>query len=354
MPRIAHIVQWPDLFAPERVFDLRRTFLTAITASLLAVFGALPGGVDAASKSAAAKDRVTVVPVGNRLPAQPEIPISSIGRTKETKGSFEGKYKTVYDALSRDKRLISKIKTISKLYGIDPLHMIGAIVGEHTYNVDAMDHLQTYYIKALEYAGTSITFSYKGVAVTEFVERDEFKACKTIEGSNDLWTCREAVWNDVFRGRKVGDVRYENVRFGRAFFQPLFAGQTFGLGQLNPLTALKMNDLVVEIGGHDRLNPDRAPEVYRAIMDPDSSLHYVAAVIRTSIDSYRAIAEFDISKNPGITATLYNVGNAKMRAAKLKRINRRRRKSGRRPVLPIENYYGWLINDKVDELRKLL
>ena len=36
-------------------------------------------------------------------------------------------------------------------YGIDPMHIVGAIVGEHTYNVDAYDRLQTYYVKAVAY-----------------------------------------------------------------------------------------------------------------------------------------------------------------------------------------------------------
>ena len=32
-----------------------------------------------------------------------------------------------------------------------PMHIVGAIVGEHTYNVDAYDRLQTYYVKAVAY-----------------------------------------------------------------------------------------------------------------------------------------------------------------------------------------------------------
>lgn len=33
-------------------------------------------------------------------------------------------------------------------------------------------------------------------------------------------------------------------RFSKVFFQPLYAGQTFGLGQINPLTALTVVDIV--------------------------------------------------------------------------------------------------------------
>jgi hypothetical protein len=61
----------------------------------------------------------------------------------------------------------------------------------------------------------------------------------------------------------------------------------------------------------------------------------------------------DISKNPGVTATLYNVGNPGERAAKLAARNRSRGE-GAAPILPEENYYGWLVNDKLAELESLL
>ncbi|PLX38061.1 MAG: hypothetical protein C0606_07415 [Hyphomicrobiales bacterium] len=326
----------------------------AVRSALVAAVAVTIGLADGVTAPVPAEAKVITVPEGNRSKEQPKVPGFSVQRTRATKSSFEAKYKRVYSALERDSRLIGKIKRVAKIYDIDPVHMIGAIVGEHTYNVDSMDHLQTYYIKALEYAGSALVFSYDGVRVTEFVEQEAFDKCKKAKGSNALWTCREAVWETVYRGRVVDGVRYENTRFGQAFFQPMFAGQTFGLGQLNPLTALKMNDMVADKGGLARLDPANAPYVYRAIMDPDTSLHYMAAVIRSSIDAYRETAGFDIANNPGITATLYNVGNAEIRARQLRAINRKRQRARRKLLWPVENYYGWLVNDKIEELRKLL
>ena len=89
-------------------------------------------------------------------------------------------------------------------------------------------------------------------------------------------------------------------------------------------------------------------------MDPDLTLPYVAATLKKSIDSYRSIADFDISQNPGITATLYNVGNPEARAYALKAENEKRLSEGAEPKLPEENYYGWLVNDKLEELKSLL
>jgi hypothetical protein len=89
-------------------------------------------------------------------------------------------------------------------------------------------------------------------------------------------------------------------------------------------------------------------------MDPDKSLNYMAALIKSDIDAYRDIAGFDISGNPGLTATLYNTGEAEERAAALAAENKKRRAQGLAPQFPRENYYGWLINARVDDLRKLL
>ena len=75
-------------------------------------------------------------------------------------------------------------------------------------------------------------------------------------------------------------------------------------------------------------------KVYETIMDPDLTLAYVAATLKTSIDAYRAIAGFDISEIPGITATLYNIGNPEARAYALKDENKERARRGEQPRCP--------------------
>ncbi|MBY5782113.1 DUF1402 family protein [Rhizobium leguminosarum] len=290
------------------------------------------------------------VPAGNRHAEQPDIPGASIRRTKGTKSSFDLKYEKVHELLATDRELMGKIRKISSAYGISPIHVVGAIVGEHTYNVDAYDRLQAYYVKAASYAGESFRFSYDGESVDEFVARPQFSECKGKSDSYTLWSCREDVWETDFRGKTVGGTSFPNNRFSAVFFQPFYAGQTFGLGQVNPLTALMLSDLVTRVSGYPKLNEKNAGAVYRAIMDPDISLAFVAASIRRSIDDYKEIAGMDISGNPGLTATLYNVGNSRQRAAALAAKNR----GAGATVWPEENYYGWLINDKLDELKGLL
>lgn len=297
----------------------------------------------------------TLVPAGNRHAEQPNIPSGSIKRTRITNGSFDGKYQKIRNLLVRDKKLMAKIKKAARSFNIDPIHIVGALVGEHTYNVDAYDRLQNYYAKALSYLGQSLSFSFKGMSVAKFVSQPAFARCKSISNNYDLWTCREQVWKNTYQGKNVGGKKWPNSRFGRVFFQPLYAGQTFGLGQLNPLTALKVNDLVrAKYRSEPRLSMKKGPKVYNTIMEPDSSLIYMAAVLRHSMDAYRRIAGFDISTNPGVTATLYNLGNVTLRARALATKNKARKAAGKKPIWPSENYYGWLINTKLADLRSIM
>ncbi len=287
---------------------------------------------------------MTIVPEGNRNVVQPKIPGASVRRTRAGRTTFDDKYDKIRDLLATDKALISKIKSTAAAYGIDPIHMVGAIVGEHTYNVDAYDRLQSYYVKAAAYAGNAFRFAYEGESIAEFLARPQFSACEGKSGSYGLWNCREGIWEKSFRGKKVDGKSYPDNRFSAVFFQPFYAGQTFGLGQVNPLTALMLSDMVSRTSGYSKLDENDAAEVYEAIMDPDKSLAYMAANIRRSIEDYKSIADVDISRNPGITSTLYNTGGSAQRAAALKA----------RGGMPEENYYGWLVNDKIAELKSLL
>ena len=294
-----------------------------------------------------------LVPEGNRNAKQPDIPYGSGSRTKAAKTTYDAKYERVLKLLRSDGKLRKKIEESAKDYGIDPIHIVGAIVGEHTYNVDVYDRLQTYYVKAISYLRSAVAFRYDGEEVDEFIKRPQFADCNKLNGSYAIWTCRETVWNGEFRGKTVDGKKFPDDRFGAVFFQPFYAGQTFGIGQLNPLTALQMSDLVHKTSRLPVLDHRRPAQVYKTIMDPDLSLPYVAASLKKAIDAYERIAGYDISKNPGITATLYNVGEPDARAQALKAENAARRKRGQSARMPQENYYGWLVNDKLDELREL-
>lgn len=289
------------------------------------------------------------VPAGNRNAQQPPVPTGAVSRTRATNGSFEGKYRKIRDLIASDRKLRRQIKKSAARFGIDPIHLVGALVGEHTYNVDALDFFQTYFVKAASYLKSAIQFQFGGEAVSAFVQRPQFARCSGIADSYELWDCREEVWRSDFAGKTVGGTQFPNDRFSKVFFQPLYAGQTFGLGQLNPLTALRATDMVARVTGRKKLNPDKAPEVYATIMAPDTTLDYMAAVLRIAIDAYRDHAGVDISGNPGLTATLYNLGDVVDRARALAE-----KRKADPSAMPEENYYGWLVNDKLSELLPLV
>jgi Protein of unknown function (DUF1402) len=297
---------------------------------------------------------VIPVPPGNRNDKRPKLAFLSVLWTAAHKGSYEAKYKQIYTMLQRDQRLMSNIKQVSAIYGIDPIFMVGAIVGEHTYNVDGLDSLQGYYVKAAQYADLDMSFSYHGESATEFFKRPQFDKCNQYKTNYEVWDCRSIVWQDKFEGKLVGGTLFKKDRLQRVFFAPGIRGQTFGLGQLSPVTALMVNDVVHAKSGLPLLDMDRASQVYQVIMDPNTSIHYMAAQIRISIDLYRNIAGFDITTNPGVVATLYNLGESATRARALRAENDQRRAKGQPIVYPEENFYGWLVNDRLDELRKLL
>lgn len=318
-----------------------------------AVISVIFGLILAAFLSNIVLAKTIVVPEGNRNLRQPKIPGASKRRTSTTKSSFDKKYEKIRDLIKSDKNLKRKIIKNAKIYGIDPMHIVGALVGEHTYNVDAYDRLQSYYIKAVSYASGSFSFSHNGEYIDDFIERPEFNICKSLKGSYALWSCREAVWREKFMGKTIAGEKFPKNRFSAVFFQPFYAGQTFGLGQLNPLTAIKLSDLVNKKSRYGKLSHTNAAGVYKAIMDPDITIAYVAASTVTSIKYYRKFANMDISTNPGITATLYNLGNPHLRAKALSKKNKLRKNRGLRAKMPKENYYGWLVNDRLKELRQI-
>ncbi|MEP3277761.1 MAG: DUF1402 family protein [Stappiaceae bacterium] len=318
----------------------QRAGFRVLTVSIALTFLATPHiSVSPAIAASAAK-----VPEGNRFKRQPKIPYASARRTAAEKSNYDAKFQKIVSLMKRDRRLVGRIKSVARKYGIDPIHVIGAIVGEHTYNYNSLDSLQSYYMKALAYSGVDISFEFDGEHVNDFVARPQFAGCAKHTTSNKLWNCRERVWNRKFRGKRVDGKRYPKKRFDAVFFHPLYAGQSFGLGQLNPLTVLKMSDLVNKRSGFKKLDAGNAVAVYKAAMDPRVSLHYTAAVLLDAIAAYKSVARYDISGNPGLTATLYNLGDPWSRAYAARR----------RGGFPRENYYGWLINSRIEELRALL
>ena len=288
-------------------------------------------------------------------PSSPTCRAAPAARTQATNTTFEAKYRKVYALLQNDAELRGKIKQAAAAYGIDPMHIVGAIVGEHTYNVDAYDRLQTYYVKAISYLRAELSFAYDGEDIDDFVQRPEFAACAGESRQLRSVGLPRAGVEPVLPRQERGRQSFPNDRFSATFFQPFYAGQTFGLGQLNPLTALQMSDLVHKVSGPaDSSTSAIRNGVYKTIMDPDLTLALCRGdaeeVDRRLQDRSPASTSRRIPASPRRSTMSAIPKRAPMRS-------RPRTTSaaaaGSSRKLPEENYYGWLVNDKLPELQAL-
>ncbi|MER9407877.1 DUF1402 family protein [Mesorhizobium caraganae] len=71
------------------------------------------------------------------------MPKRAANRTRAFKTTYDAKYHKILALLSNDRKLVQQIKDAATAYSIDPIHIVGALVGEHTYNVGSVDAAQT-------------------------------------------------------------------------------------------------------------------------------------------------------------------------------------------------------------------
>lgn len=327
---------------------------------MLALFGLVltPGMAGAVSYASYKAHRVVLrVKPGNTQLTSPAIDPNSNTAKRKKRTQYNNKIKAIFNFFRRERKLVGKVKTIAKMYKVAPIHVLGAIAGEHAFNVNVFDDVQKYAMKSVLFGGNRfVSFSCRkcGMKLSEFLELEPLKTCKRKKGSQRFWSCAENVWIRTYYDKKIDKKKYPRLRFNEAFFNPYSLGQTYGLGQLSPLTALKATDTVHKLGGLEKLDINKPAQVYRHILDTDKNLHYIAATIKLAIDSYRRIANFDISRNPGLVATLYNLGHVRNKAFGLYKTNLKRLKARKKLLYPKVNYYGWFVNARQKDLEKLL
>lgn len=306
---------------------------------------------------------ITEAPSGNRHLSIPELPSATQKRhmdklqaSGDAEKYFSERFRLVMNKLKKKYEtqtfsLKNEILKASDIYQIDPVHILGAIVGEHTFNVDIKDDIQQYAIKLGIWSG----FFRGQHPFAEVSKCPELIECEKQSNSYEQWSCYHYNWERQLRNKVAcGGQKFPNSSLLTTFFNPTLAGKTYGLGQMGPLTVLALSDEVALKSGFPRLTIHHVDEVYRATLDPRMTVHYIAASIAQSIKTYIEIAKIDISKNPGLTATLYNLGGDKSRARQLAQINKKQRSMLLPLKMPEENYYGWFINKYENELRDYL
>lgn len=295
---------------------------------------------------------IVPVPAGNRNEQMPALAPGAVKRRTRSVNprSFDSSFITslnsINDAASRE-----IIFTAAQKYGVDPIYIAAAIVGEGTFNVTVFDKAQNYSMKAMTWAPKwALKFSNNAVNLADVVRSTEMAPCQLLASDYERWECIRATWETKFRGKTFNGVQLPNSRFREAFFDPIGTGFTYGPGQLEPLRALMFSDIVSQTSGAPALSVDDAQGIYTAIIDPRLSFHYMAASIRKTIEVYKSVAGFDISTNPGVIATLYNLGFELQHAKELFNKNTKELTRGAGLIYPQENFYGWAINARIDDL----
>ena len=261
---------------------------------------------------------------------------------------LDAKFEKVTASLKRD-GVFEKIVAVAKRYGVAPEAVAACIIGEHVFNVTLADRFQSQFVRL--YTGwlnksDSVRDLYLG-----FLEEGPVREILDGPGpDNEKWDAVFSLYNSKYRN--TGD--YPNKGFISTFFNPYGAGLTYGLGQLSPVRVLMANDVAVRLGGLPRISPDDMESLYRSTLDVDLNINYVAATVVVEIEAYRRHAKMDISRNIGVLATLFNLGDERRRAKELAKANLARERAGEEMLLPVENFYGWFMNVKEDEIKRLV
>ncbi len=260
------------------------------------------------------------------------------------KGYDDSKFRNVLWILGKADK-ICVIKYAAEIYQIDPVSIIGSIVGEHTYNVDAWDITQDTY--AYMVSKWINRFEGNSIDLASMLEEPEYSQCpQAWDRQYDIWNCYNNVWRQDTRNPKPGsDLKW-------TFFNPMGSGFTYGLGQLGPERALMVTDIVAAYSGFELLTVTNPPLIYDSILNPEKSIHYTAASNLIAIETYKYYAQFDISQNVGIIATLYNLGKEQEKAVRLYDKTVDSLSKNGRAKFPEVNYYGWFVNSKEAELRE--
>lgn len=282
------------------------------------------------------------------------------------RAEVERRFMRALRSMIGDKALRADLVAAGQAHGIDPVLILSCALGEHTFNVGLTDRLQNLVDLAPKWAQKwALKFKSNGVDLVDLLQRQEFQTACAVPLKNGgthaaYWDCVGQVWRSSFMGRMVEDPTkrcrgsksncFPASDFKWVFFNPLGTGYSYGFGQLDPLRALMVTDMVNKKSGLRLLSIERPEEIYEDIISQRTSVHYIAANVRLMIDTYKTKAGFDISKNPGIVASLYNLGGEGGRATNLYKNNLVSLKSGKL-TYPLENYYGFYINLKEEVIR---
>ena len=118
-----------------------------------------------------------------------------------------------------------------------------------------------------------------------------------------------------------------------------------GLGQMNKTPLRKADEILAKYEERDMHST--AAKRSKDYSNPYRGVYYIAAYLRYAADTYKEIADVDISNDSAILATLYNIGKVEIHARNL----------SKKPVeerIPRVNYFGWYLETIEKDVKKVV
>lgn len=250
----------------------------------------------------------------------------------------KNKIPKILDALN-EQGLIAEAIRLGRAFNIHPMHILGPIVGENSFNGAIDQTIQDSFAKMFNESD----FKTMSARMRMISEDPSNAGCMNLNISN-YWKWRCVLHKSSYLANG------SNRDFIFWFYQISNKGQgTFGLGQIQPFLLWSVNDLVVEktkaLGyNYKKFNLTDMKTPFQVIFNNKEMLAYIAAMAYVSINVYKQVAQVDISQNPGLTTTLYNLGDEYQRAYM----------STVRGGDPKVNFMGWYINRFEDSMNNYL
>lgn len=250
----------------------------------------------------------------------------------------KNKIPKILDTLN-EQGLIAEAIRLGKAFNIHPMHILGPIIGENSFNGAIDQTIQDSFTKLFNESDFK-TMSTRMKMISED---------KTTIGCMDLKTSNYWKWRCILHNSGYL-ANGSNRDFIFWFYQISNKGQgTFGLGQIQPFLLWSVNDLVVErtktLGyNYKKFHLTDLKTPFQIIYNNKEMLAYIAAMAYVSIHVYKSVASVDISQNPGLTTTLYNLGDEYQRAYM----------ASTRGGTPQVNFMGWYINHFEDSMNNYL
>jgi hypothetical protein len=238
----------------------------------------------------------------------------------------------------KSKGLLAEAVRVAKIFKIDVLHVLGPVIGEFTFNGSIDRYIQDKQIDMF----TADDYEKMNFKMRNYINHPEIQSCMNAEIANYWkWRCVVAHSEATFNNSNADLVRqyYEISKHG-----------TFGIGQVQPFLLWAYADIVQQkIKNYVEFELTDSQKFMAITRNEKKMLAYIAAMISTSIQIYRQVARVDISKNLGLTTTLYNIGDEYQHAYFFNE-----RQIQEPEAEPQVNYMGWFVNYFEGDIRSYL